>query len=52
MSSDLVSVAIDDPSQANKVMRLYEALDEYDATLNVFANFDIPEAILEEALAN
>ncbi len=48
----IVSVAIDDPSQAGKVLKLYEALDEYDDTLNVFANFDIPDAILEEALAN
>lgn len=46
------SVVIDDATQASKIMRLYEALDEYDDTLNVFANFDIPEAILEEALAN
>tara|TARA_R110002096_G_scaffold4493_10_gene20841 strand:+ start:9413 stop:10168 length:756 start_codon:yes stop_codon:yes gene_type:complete len=47
-----VSMAIDDASQASKVVRLFETLDEYDDTLNVFANFDIPEAILEEALAN
>ncbi len=46
------SVTIDDPTQAANVLRLYEALDEYDDTLNVFANFDISEAILEEALAN
>ena len=45
-------VTINDPGEAAKVLRLYEALDEYDDTLNVFANFDIPDEVIEEALSS
>jgi len=45
-------VLVEDASEASKILRLYEALDEYDDTLNVFANFDIPDSILEEALGD
>lgn len=45
-------VLVEDASEASKILRLYEALDDYDDTLNVFANFDIPDAILEEALGD
>ncbi|MCC8021358.1 MAG: YebC/PmpR family DNA-binding transcriptional regulator [Akkermansiaceae bacterium] len=41
------TVAITDPETAAKVMRLFELLDDYDDTLNVFGNFDIAEDVLE-----
>lgn len=55
-SQDLVyipenTVAIGDASEASKIIRLYEALDDYDDTLNVFANFDIPDEVLEDVMA-
>ena len=46
------TVPINDPKEAAKVLRLYEALDEYDDTLNVFANFEIPDEVIEEALSS
>lgn len=42
------TVSITDPETAAKVMRLFELLDDYDDTLNVFGNFDIPEDVLEQ----
>ena len=42
-------VTIDDASIASQVIRLFEALEDYDDTLNVFSNFDIPDNILETA---
>ncbi len=49
----LISVAqnpttISDVETAQKVMKLYELLDDYDDTMNVFSNFEIDEAILEK----
>lgn len=41
-------VAIQDAETAEKVMRLFELLDDYDDTLNVFANFDIADEVLEQ----
>jgi hypothetical protein len=29
-------------------MKLYDLLDDYDDTMNVFANFEIDEAVLEQ----
>lgn len=48
----LISVAqnptlISDVETAHKVMRIYELLDDYDDTMNVFTNFEIDESILE-----
>jgi YebC/PmpR family DNA-binding regulatory protein len=43
------TVAIDDETTAKKVLRLMEALEENDDVQDVFANFDIPEAVLETA---
>lgn len=48
----LISVAqnptvISDVETARKVMKIYELLDDYDDTMNVFTNFEIDEAILE-----
>ena len=42
-----VTVAIDDDSTAKKVVRLVEALEDNDDVQDVYANFDIPEAVLE-----
>lgn len=49
----LVSVAqnptdITDVATAQKVMRLFERLDDYDDTMNVFSNFEIDDSILEQ----
>lgn len=49
----LISVAqnpteIADVETAQKVMKLYELLDDYDDTMNVFTNFEINEDILEQ----
>lgn len=49
----LISVAqnpttISDVETAQKVMKLYDLLDDYDDTMNVFTNFEIDEAVLEQ----
>jgi YebC/PmpR family DNA-binding regulatory protein len=46
-----VTVAIADESTARKVMRLVEGLEEADDVQDVYANFDIPEAVLEAVVA-
>jgi YebC/PmpR family DNA-binding regulatory protein len=51
-SADLTMVAtttvpLDNESDARKVLRLLEALEDNDDVQNVFANFDIPDAVLE-----
>ncbi len=43
------TVPVEDVGDARKVLRLIEALDEQDDVQNVWANFDIPDEILEEA---
>ena len=40
-------VAVTEPAVASQVLRLFEALEDYDDTLNVFSNFDIPDQILD-----
>jgi YebC/PmpR family DNA-binding regulatory protein len=42
-----VTVAIDDDATARKVVRLVEALEDNDDVQDVYANFDIPEQVLE-----
>jgi YebC/PmpR family DNA-binding regulatory protein len=42
-----VTVAIEDDATARKVLRLVEALEDNDDVQDVYANFDIPEAVLE-----
>lgn len=49
----LVSIAqnptdITDLETARKIMRLFERLDDYDDTMNVFSNFEIADEILEQ----
>lgn len=41
------SVPIETESDARKVLRLIDLLDEHDDVQNVWANFDIPDAVLD-----
>jgi YebC/PmpR family DNA-binding regulatory protein len=43
------TVAIEDESSAKKLVRLIEALEDNDDVQDVYANFDIPERVLEAA---
>ncbi len=45
------TVAIEDESTAKKVVRLVEGLEESDDVQDVYANFDIPERVLETVAA-
>jgi YebC/PmpR family DNA-binding regulatory protein len=42
-----VTVAVEDESKAKQVMRLIDTLEDNDDVQEVFANFDIPERVLE-----
>jgi transcriptional/translational regulatory protein YebC/TACO1 len=41
------TVAIENESAARKLLRLVDALEENDDVQDVYANFDIPESLLE-----
>ena len=41
------TVAVDDEAKARQVMRLIDALEDNDDVQDVYANFDIPEQVLE-----
>jgi YebC/PmpR family DNA-binding regulatory protein len=41
------SVAIDSESDARKILRLIDVLDEHDDVQNVWSNFDIPDSVME-----
>jgi transcriptional/translational regulatory protein YebC/TACO1 len=43
------TVAIEDEGAAKKLLRLMDALEENDDVQDVYANFDIPERVLEAA---
>jgi YebC/PmpR family DNA-binding regulatory protein len=45
------SVSLDDESAAKSVLRLVDALEEHDDVEAVYANFDIPESVLEAVTA-
>jgi YebC/PmpR family DNA-binding regulatory protein len=45
------TVEVSDPSEARRLLRLIEALDDHDDVDEVHANFDIPAELLEEATA-
>ena len=45
------TVAVDDEAKARQVMRLIDALEENDDVQDVYANFDIPEQVLEAVVA-
>ena len=42
------TIEVSDESQAKKILRLIDALEENDDVQEVYANFDIPERVLEE----
>ncbi|HEU0305070.1 MAG TPA: YebC/PmpR family DNA-binding transcriptional regulator [Gaiellaceae bacterium] len=42
------SVTVEDESAARRIVRLMESLEELDDVQDVYANFDIPEQVLEE----
>jgi YebC/PmpR family DNA-binding regulatory protein len=42
------TIEVDDESQAKKILRLIDALEDNDDVQEVYANFDIPERVLEE----
>jgi YebC/PmpR family DNA-binding regulatory protein len=44
------TVAVDDEKKAAQVMRLMDALEDHDDIQNVYANFDIPDEILERIM--
>ncbi len=41
------TITIEDPATAQQLIRLVEALDDYDDTQNVFANFELSDAAAE-----
>ena len=43
------TVAVDDEAKARQLMRLIDALEDNDDVQDVYANFDIPEQVLEAA---
>ena len=45
------TVPLDDASAARAVLRLIDALEDHDDTEAVYANFDIPDDVLEAAMA-
>jgi transcriptional/translational regulatory protein YebC/TACO1 len=45
------TVAVDAADAAKKVLRLVDALDEHDDVQDVYANFDIPDDVLESVEA-
>jgi transcriptional/translational regulatory protein YebC/TACO1 len=45
------TVAVEDEAAAKKLLRLMDALEENDDVQAAYANFDIPEGILEAAAA-
>ncbi len=56
LSSDLTmlastTVALDDHSNARAVLRVIDALEDHDDVQNVYANFDIPDEVLQAAMA-
>jgi YebC/PmpR family DNA-binding regulatory protein len=55
-SSDLTMLAttlveLDETSKAKSVLRVIDALEEHDDVQNVFANFDIPDSVLQAVYA-
>ncbi len=40
------TVEVTSESESKRVLRLIEALDDHDDVQNVFANFDIPDAVM------
>jgi YebC/PmpR family DNA-binding regulatory protein len=45
------AVLLDDQSSAKSVLRVIDALEEHDDVQNVYANFDIPDSVLQAVVA-
>jgi transcriptional/translational regulatory protein YebC/TACO1 len=45
------TIPLDNEGDARKVLRLIDGLEDLDDVQNVFANFDIPDSILESVMA-
>jgi YebC/PmpR family DNA-binding regulatory protein len=45
------AVLLDDQSSAKSVLRVIDALEEHDDVQNVYANFDIPDSVLQSVVA-
>ena len=45
------TVSIEDEATARKVLKLIDSLEELDDVQDVYANFDIPERVLEAVAA-
>ncbi|MEX2100300.1 MAG: YebC/PmpR family DNA-binding transcriptional regulator [Acidimicrobiia bacterium] len=45
------AVALDETSKAKSVLRVIDALEEHDDVQNVYANFDIPDDVLQSVYA-
>ncbi|MGC8719373.1 MAG: YebC/PmpR family DNA-binding transcriptional regulator, partial [Thermodesulforhabdaceae bacterium] len=41
------TIRIEDPKQAQQVIRLMELLEDHDDVQNAYANFDIPDELLK-----
>jgi transcriptional/translational regulatory protein YebC/TACO1 len=41
------TVAVEDENEAKKILRLIDQLEDDDDVQDVYANFDIPERVLE-----
>jgi YebC/PmpR family DNA-binding regulatory protein len=46
------TVPVEDVADAKKILRLLDYLDDSDDVQEVYANFDIPDEVLEEAMAD
>jgi transcriptional/translational regulatory protein YebC/TACO1 len=45
------TVGLDDATGAKAVLRVIDALEEHDDVQNVYANFDIPDDVLQAVVA-
>ena len=45
------TIALEDESSAKQVLRVIDALEDHDDVQNVFANFDIPDSVLQSVMA-
>ena len=51
LSPDRIVIELTEESQAKTVLRLADALEDHDDVEAVYANFDIPDAVLEAVTA-
>ena len=45
------TVKIEDSKEASQILRLLDALDDNDDVQQAYANFDIPDELMQEAAA-